>query len=57
MGAWSHIEPRLAAAMEAAGTKQARPHYAGRPANPSPAPALGEAYAVEQRAVVEQALS
>ena len=57
MGAWTYIEPYLEAAIMEAGSKQARPLYAGRRATASTATGLVSRHVQEQEALLDQALS
>lgn len=55
MGAWSFVDRRLQAVLRQLGRPPAV-RYAGRPANPSPAPGFKVNYEREQRAVIDMAL-
>jgi 2-oxoglutarate dehydrogenase E1 component len=58
MGAWTHVEPYLEEAFEAAGMKKAkRPIYAGRPAGASTATGLFSKHVAQQAALVQDALT
>jgi 2-oxoglutarate dehydrogenase E1 component len=55
-GYWTHVEPRIERRLREAGLKPKRPIYAGRDASASPATGLAKRHAVEQAAVIAQAL-
>ena len=56
-GAWFFVEPRIEDALKAAGSKVARPRYAGRSGAASPATGLAKRHANEQAALVANALA
>ncbi len=55
-GYWFFVQERLEAVMAEAGVKPRRPRYAGRPEAASPATGLARRHAIEQAALVEDAL-
>jgi 2-oxoglutarate dehydrogenase E1 component len=55
-GYWFFVEPFIEASMAAAGTRAARPRYAGRAAAASPATGLMKRHQAEQGALVADAL-
>ena len=55
-GSWFFVEPFIEEALKAAGTKATRPRYAGRTASASPATGLAKRHALEQGALVADAL-
>jgi 2-oxoglutarate dehydrogenase E1 component len=57
MGAWTFAAPRIERVLDALGGKSRRPVFAGRKAAASPATGMLKTHAVEQAALVEQALS
>ena len=56
-GAWSFVEPMIEDSLRAAGSRIARPRYAGRSAAASPATGLAKRHANEQAALVANALA
>ena len=56
MGAWGYIGRRLEKVMGDLDRASCAVHYAGRPANPSPAPGFRVNYEREQRALIDRAL-
>ena len=56
MGAWSFIEPNLEWALDRVGGKSKRASYVGRAASAATATGLASKHALEQKAIVEQAL-
>ncbi|MGZ8997328.1 MAG: 2-oxoglutarate dehydrogenase E1 component, partial [Allosphingosinicella sp.] len=55
-GYWTHVEPRIERRLREAGLKPKRPIYAGRDASASPATGLAKRHAVEQAALIAEAL-
>ena len=55
-GSWFFVEPLIEEALKAAGSKVVRPRYAGRTASASPATGLAKRHALEQGALVADAL-
>ena len=55
-GYWAHVEPRIERRLREAGLKPKRPIYAGRDASASPATGLAKRHAVEQAALIAEAL-
>ncbi len=55
-GYWTHVEPRLERRLGEAGLKPRRPIYAGREPSASPATGLAKRHAVEQAALIAEAL-
>ena len=55
-GSWFFVEPLIEEALKAAGTDVARARYAGRTASASPATGLAKRHALEQAALVADAL-
>ena len=55
-GAWFFVDPLLECCLDEAGFKKLRPHYAGRPPAASPATGLAKRHAVEQSALIADAL-
>jgi len=55
-GYWTHVEPRIERRLREAGLKPTRPIYAGRDASASPATGLAKRHAVEQAALIAEAL-
>jgi 2-oxoglutarate dehydrogenase E1 component len=55
-GYWAHVEPRIERRLKEAGLKPKRPIYAGRDASASPATGLAKRHAVEQAALIAEAL-
>ncbi|WP_353229605.1 2-oxoglutarate dehydrogenase E1 component [Novosphingobium sp.] len=56
-GAWFFVEPMIEEALRTAGSKVARPRYAGRNASASPATGLAKRHANEQAALIANALA
>ena len=57
MGAWSFAEPRIEEVLGEIGADQGRPRYVGRPEAAAPAGGSAKRHHVEQKALVDQALS
>jgi 2-oxoglutarate dehydrogenase E1 component len=57
MGAWSFIEPNLTWVLERIEAKHRRPIYAGRPASASTATGQLSRHLLEQKTLVETALT
>ena len=56
MGAWTYVDRKIEAVLEAIGHRVKRPVYAGRPDSASPATGLHRRHITEQKALVKQAL-
>ena len=55
-GSWFFVEPLIEETLKAAGAKVKRARYAGRTASASPATGLAKRHALEQAALVADAL-
>ena len=56
MGAWTFVDRRIEAVLRANGNAAQRPSYAGREEAASPATGLAKVHAVQQAALVQEAL-
>jgi len=57
MGSWSYIHERIEAVLTKIALPVSRPRYAGRPASASTATGLASKHAIQQTALVDQALT
>eukprot|EP00640_Fibrocapsa_japonica_P007927 CAMPEP_0113947904 /NCGR_PEP_ID=MMETSP1339-20121228/67373_1 /TAXON_ID=94617 /ORGANISM="Fibrocapsa japonica" /LENGTH=156 /DNA_ID=CAMNT_0000954717 /DNA_START=6 /DNA_END=476 /DNA_ORIENTATION=+ /assembly_acc=CAM_ASM_000762 len=60
MGAWTYVHPRIMTATRAADNglrKEKRPHYIGRGPAASPATGMSRVHVIEQKAIIDEAMS